>query len=112
MATPDRPLTYPTVHLNGSSGASLKADLEAAYVALGAAVDALCKCAPHGRDYYVEGPDAWPRARDQHDARIERVRQIQSEVTQIWEAVEAQVEERESFRRAWTRKAAGEEGGE
>lgn len=46
-------ITTPTIHLNGSSAESLREDYLNAYRAVNAAYDALVKCNPNARDYYV-----------------------------------------------------------
>jgi hypothetical protein len=90
-----RPLMFPTVHINGSSGKALANELEDAYRKLHEAQDALAKCAPHGRDYYPQGQDAINTAQAHHFGRMESLRQIMSEVTQIWENVTDQNDARE-----------------
>lgn len=54
--------TFPTIHLNGTAKQDLQAGYEAAYRAIGAALDTLAQCSPNGRDYYPQGADALPKA--------------------------------------------------
>ena len=57
-------ITPPTVHLNGTSAKDLWAGYEAAYEAVRAAQDALGKIEFNARDYYVQGNEAYGKARD------------------------------------------------
>lgn len=61
----------PTVHLNGTDGASLMACYLEARQAVDFAMEALKATAPHGRDYYVQ-PDkgALSRATAEYMARM------------------------------------------
>ena len=78
----------PTVHLNGTARSDLQAQFEGAYRALGDVIDVLKLAAPNARDYYVEGPDAYVRARDEHFARIKTVRDLREEYLELFESVE------------------------
>jgi hypothetical protein len=57
-------ITAPTVHLNGTSAKDLWEGYEAAYDAVRAAQDALRKIEFNARDYYVQGDEAYSKARD------------------------------------------------
>ena len=57
-------ITAPTVHLNGTSAKDLWAGYEAAYEAVRAAQEAIGNIEFNARDYYVQGPEAWSKARD------------------------------------------------
>jgi len=60
----------PSVHLNGTSGPELLKQTMASLKAVRLAQQVLQNNAPHSRDYYVQGPGAWPKARDAHEARM------------------------------------------
>jgi len=63
------------VHLNGSSRESLLEQLETAYTAVNAAMDALRQCAPNGRDSYpVDGLQQ--RREAQHRTRQEYLQAV------------------------------------
>jgi hypothetical protein len=66
----DKPTTtlLPTVHLNGTSHKALTQGYEDAYFALKTFTKAFGHIEFNGRDYYVQGPEAWTVAAD---ARIE-----------------------------------------
>jgi hypothetical protein len=57
-------ITAPTVHLNGTGYKDLWEGYEAAYDAVRAAQDALRKIEFNARDYYVQGNEAYSKARD------------------------------------------------
>jgi hypothetical protein len=57
-------ITAPTVHLNGTSAKDLWEGYEAAYDAVRAAQDALRQIEFNARDYYVQGDEAYSKARD------------------------------------------------
>lgn len=76
-------LTYPTVHLNGSSKDDLVRQQRTARRALQTALDTLQQASPHGRDYYVQGPDALRKAMAAHEARIAKVQAVIKELSAI-----------------------------
>jgi hypothetical protein len=78
----------PTVHINGSSRSDLQAQFEGAYRALGEVIDVMKKATPNARDYYVEGPEAFIRARDEHFERIKKVRELREEYLELFESTE------------------------
>lgn len=84
-------VAVPTVHLNGTGGKQLQAQLRAQAEAIQAAIDALAANAPHGRDYYVQHDDAYSIARAQHDARLAALRKILEELATIHDHVTDQL---------------------
>lgn len=80
-------LQLPTIHLNGTSKESLLEDLEKAYVALTAAIKAMCNACPNGRDYYPQGPEALERAQKEHYSRLDRVNEVQKELADLAEGI-------------------------
>lgn len=83
-------MMIPTIHLNGTSKANLLDEIEAAYVAIEAAISALRQVTVHGRDYYVQGPNAYPQARDEMDKRLASLYTVQQELQSMYEAIHAQ----------------------
>lgn len=81
-------LMTPTVHLNGTSRAALFEQQAEAAGALRRAIQVLQDAAPHGRDYYPQGPDAYKRARSEHEARIATLRSVLAEVETLAEAIQ------------------------
>src|ERR1035437_3626914 len=79
------PKTLPTIHLNGTSATSLAREAEAACGALTNALEALAAMAPHGRDYYPQGPDAYTQAAEEHRSRLDRLETVSAEVHTIYE---------------------------
>jgi len=57
-------ITAPTIHLNGTSAKDLWEGYEAAYDAVRAAQDAFRQIEFNARDYYVQGNEAYGKARD------------------------------------------------
>jgi hypothetical protein len=82
-------LAIPTIHLNGTSRESLLQDLIKALEALTDATDAVQKCSPNARDYYVQGNEAFPLARSQHEKRLQALYTIRDELEQIALAIDA-----------------------
>lgn len=78
-------LTMPTVHLNGTSKDALLKGYVDATEAISRALNVLVRSAPNARDYYVQGPDAYGKARDEHDARCAKLRDVNAELTAIVE---------------------------
>jgi hypothetical protein len=73
----------PTIHMNGTSRRALLADLTGAIKAVNAAVDAVKKTCPHGRDYYPQGPNAIKEALRQHCARVSLLEKVIEELTTL-----------------------------
>jgi len=81
------PLTFPTLHLNGS-GYERLFDLHAeANGALRNALNKLAEAAPHGRDFYVQGDGAFEEARKEHEDRLVRIRAVMEEMDSILESL-------------------------
>lgn len=78
-------IKMPTLHLNGSGYERLHALHVEAWNALRLAKDRLYDAAPHGRDFYVQGDDAFAEARRQHDDRVGRINSVLGEVEAILE---------------------------
>ena len=84
----------PTVHLNGTSGDDLLSQTTDAMLALSDAIKALQKAGPHGRDYYLHGNSAFPRALQEHEDRLTKLAEVQTDLVAISEAIHAQMTER------------------
>jgi hypothetical protein len=80
-------MMIPTVHLNGTSRKELVQQYLTAREALRRALDALFLAHPHGRDYYVQGPDALKRAEAEHRARVQKLTEVHDELGDIAEAI-------------------------
>jgi hypothetical protein len=77
----------PTIHLNGTSRASLLEGYHNAYNAIEAAIDAVAKTAPHGRDYYVKDNNAIIIATNEHRNRLRNLENIRKEIETICLAI-------------------------
>ena len=96
-ATTSRPADgshMPLVHLNGSGRQRLLDQLEATYRALSTAYDLLCDGAPHGRDYYPLGDDAYTRARAEFDRRRTVLQTLRDDVIEDWNDLQPYVTDR------------------
>jgi len=62
-------MMLPTIHRNGTKGHALLEGYCDAISAIHAALGALARAAPNGRDYYPQGDDACITADQEHDAR-------------------------------------------
>ena len=67
--------TIPTIHLNGTSGTTLRDEYAAAYDAIGAAMHALVNATLHGRDFYPQGSEAYYQARKE---RVEALSKLEA----------------------------------
>lgn len=83
----NKALATPTVHLNGTSAEELKDQFHRACAALQGAYTVLAGIAPHGRDYYVQTPDGYTQAREEHHARLAKITEIQAELVALYDAV-------------------------
>lgn len=75
----------PSIHLNGTSRGDLFDAYVDATVAVEAAIDAVAKAYPHGRDYYPQGDDAFDKARAEHNARLEALNKVANELHRLSE---------------------------
>lgn len=81
-------MMIPTVHLNGTSWASLIAQIESAVNAIDKALEAISDASPNGRDYYPQGDSAFKKALIEHESRLHRLREIKNEYHQIWDELQ------------------------
>jgi hypothetical protein len=82
------PITLPRVHLNGTSRRELIDQYEMALDAVRAALIAVRNAAPHMRDYYPMGNDAFFRAQREHNIRVSTLLTIERELEQIFTHLE------------------------
>jgi len=75
----------PTIHINGTSREQLLEGYLSAITALDTALDKLLLTAPNGRDYYVQGDDAWRKASAEHLERMRALHAVREELSQIAE---------------------------
>lgn len=80
-------MTKPTLHLNGTAGEDLLAQYNAAHTAVQAALEALCKAAPHGRDYYPQDMFrdglTFFQAQEQHEERRRKLVSVLVELDEL-----------------------------
>ena len=77
----------PIIHLNGDRRETLLANLEAAYRAVYAAIDALQECSGNGRNFYPE-PGRLERYQAQHEARWLHLRTVEQSLLDEAEAIQ------------------------
>jgi len=80
-------MMVPSIHLNGSSKESLLDDVHEARMALAAAISALGKCWPNGRDYYPQGDGALLKAKVEWQERFNRLTIVEAELTLLEHAI-------------------------
>ena len=80
-------MMLPTIHMNGTSGRALLEGYCEAISAVQAALEALARAAPNGRDYYPQGPDACAQADAEHDARKHALIKVMNELQVLAEHV-------------------------
>ena len=83
-------LTFPTIHLNGSAPAHLIEDYAEAHNAVRVAMEKVAGTGPNKRDYYTQDEGAWIKARQEHQARLERLRQVCEELQALAENIQEQ----------------------
>lgn len=76
-------LKVPTIHLNGTGGPALFEQMKTAVAAAASALEAHSAAAPHGRDYYVQNPNAWGAAYAQWEARQRKLWDVHSELEHL-----------------------------
>lgn len=75
----------PTIHLNGDRAETLVDQYLDVRTKLGEALDALYQSGPNGRNFYVQGDEAFTTARKEHDARTEAVRGVIADIDALLE---------------------------
>lgn len=90
----------PTIHLNGSSAERLREAYETAANAITTAIAALAETAPNARDYYPQGPSAFPLATEGHLERMKRLDAVRAELMELWDHVNGVICENEQRRSA------------
>jgi hypothetical protein len=83
-------IVAPTIHLNGSNAATLREALMTALETTTAARSAIAATAPHQRDYYVQQPDRFREAVEQHVARYRALDTVVDELTNLVIAIDEQ----------------------
>ena len=84
----------PTIHLNGSNAHGMLDGFFKLIEALQVAEHALQDCAPNGRDFYLQGPNATMainEATNEHTARLKALIGVREEIEQIAQSVQDQV---------------------
>lgn len=77
-------MTFPTIHLNGTSQAQLAEDYQNALHAIQNALDKLSETSPNGRDYYIQpDPRAIYKATEEFALRQRKLQDVRSELEQI-----------------------------
>lgn len=86
----------PIVNLNGSDPETMVVDILRALDNLRLALDAVEQTAPHPRDWQTskDGEEQFARARDQHLARTQALRDTLAELEAIALSIQAQADER------------------
>lgn len=78
-------LIIPLVHLNGSGKRNLIKSYTGASLAVNDAIAKLCETGPHMRDYYPLDNDEelFKQAQEQHYARIDKLREVATELNAL-----------------------------
>ena len=71
----------PTIHINGSSPATLVDGLQVAINALAVAIETVQDAAPNARDYDPQGDGAFCAAAECHRRRLTALRDVHAELT-------------------------------
>lgn len=74
------PIMLPSLHINGTGRAILLDAYMDAITAINYAMVAIAYTAPHNRDYYMKGREAWDQAMTEHRARFDALEKIAAEL--------------------------------
>lgn len=80
-------ITFPTIHLNGTSADDLLEQQCNAMSAIRDAITAVSNAGPNGRDYYPQGLQALQQATEQFRARLQKLQDVLTEIEQIAEHI-------------------------
>jgi hypothetical protein len=89
-------MQFPHIHLNGSAASSLMVDNLNALRVVQIAHDTLAAAAPHARDYYPLGPDAYQTACREHGERLGRLASVMADINAICESINDQQDARDA----------------
>lgn len=78
-----QPPAVPQINLNGTAKQDLMEEYMAARAAVAKAREAVQNITVHGRDYHMQPEGTWAKAREEHYSRIERLLNIENELTEI-----------------------------
>jgi hypothetical protein len=81
--TRETKMILPSIHINGTSRGDLFDRYMDAMMAVEAAIDAVAKTWPHGRDYYPQGDDALQQAQAEHQDRLKRLHAVALELNTL-----------------------------
>ena len=88
-------MIIPTIHLNDTPGVRLLEQVCDAANAVSNALGNLCESTPNARDYYPQGNEAFYKARDEHDARCAKLREVRDELRTLAEEISNAIDARE-----------------
>jgi hypothetical protein len=91
-------LTFPTIHINGSSVDRLIEDYAEIHHAIHNALEKMQAAGPNGRDYYPQGDEAFAKARQEHRSRMTRLVEVNRELRAIIENIQEQDDARKARR--------------
>lgn len=80
-------MILPTVHFNGTSRDELLRQHVDAIQTIHAAIEAVQRAAPNGRDYYLQGESAIGQALYEYRDRLKRLESVLSELNTIAESL-------------------------
>ena len=83
-------MVKPTIHLNGTGATTLIAGYEDALAAMRVAIEKMADAGPNARDYYVQNLAAFTQARQEHQARLTALRQVQDDMMTLLGACQDQ----------------------
>lgn len=76
-------MILPTIHFNGTSTEDLLQKFENAARLLDEAMDAIQSAAPHGRDYLLQGTEAFSKAQAEHIARLAALSKVHEDIEKL-----------------------------
>ena len=88
-------MTFPTIHTNGTGSQTLLDGYVSAFLAVRGAIDDIRRIEFNARDYYPQGDQAWPAARNEMQERIRKLDAVADELEAIADHIQTLVAERE-----------------
>ena len=76
-------MTYPCIHMNGTSAGELAENYNLALSAIGVAMDMLNKCNPNGRDYYPLPVGSLEQAIAEQTERLNALRKVYLQLEEL-----------------------------
>ncbi|CAB4186567.1 hypothetical protein UFOVP1329_31 [uncultured Caudovirales phage] len=83
VTPPTTTMTLPTIHLNGTGKETLIKEIDQAYDSISQMMGDFARITCHARDYYPQGEDAYPAARQQRQEMFDKLVEVNTYIDEL-----------------------------